>query len=115
VPNGRLAPGDVEREIAEEGRDKGAGAGGEEVYVKATGRAIERVLKIGVHFQGESDCRVRVEVGSVMAVDDIEVRNNEEDKEGEGGSNVHEELNDDEVPETRVRMLSSVTVAIGLR
>jgi ribonuclease P/MRP protein subunit POP7 len=115
VSNGRLAPEDVEREIAEQGRDKGGGAGGEEVYVKATGRAIERVLRVGVHFQGESDCTVRVEMGSVMAVDDIEVRNNEEDKEGEGGSNVHEELNDDEVPETRVRMVSSVTVAVGLR
>ncbi|KAK7189530.1 hypothetical protein DPSP01_001524 [Paraphaeosphaeria sporulosa] len=113
VSNGRLAPEDVEREIVEEGRETGEGERREEVYVKATGRAIERALRIGVHFQGESDCRVRVETGSVMAVDDIEVRQNEEEKGGEG-SKVKEEVKD-EVPETRVRMVSSVTVAVGLR
>ncbi|KAF1964819.1 hypothetical protein BU23DRAFT_546988 [Bimuria novae-zelandiae CBS 107.79] len=109
--NGRLAPNDVEREIAEAGREE-QGIGGEEVFVKATGRAIERALRIGVYFQGESDCRVRVEIGSVMAVDDIEVR------EGEGGGDKAEEVtqdNDEEIPETRIRIVSSVTVAIGLK
>ena len=88
----------MEREIAEAGREK-EGVGGEEVFVKATGRAIERALGVGVYFQGESDCRVRVEMGSVVAVDDVEV--------GEGGGE------DEDVPETRMRMVSSVTVAVG--
>lgn len=110
MSNGRLAPEDVEREIAEEGRDKGGGGSGEEVFVKATGRAIERALRIGVHFQGESDCRVRVETGSVMAVDDIEVRHDEDEKGGDDSSKINKE-----VPETRFRMVSSVTVAVGLR
>ncbi|PSN70430.1 hypothetical protein BS50DRAFT_312430 [Corynespora cassiicola Philippines] len=103
--NGRLAPADVEREIADESAHKaspGAGnaCGGEEVYVKATGRAIPRALEVGNWFQGEDDCRVRVEMGSVRAVDDVEVE--------EGG-------NEEDVPETRIRTLSCVTVAIGLK
>ena len=73
------------------------------VYLKATGRAIPRALELGVKFQGEEDCFVRVEMGSVSAVDDVEVRVPEE--VGEEG----------EVPETRIRTLSSVTVCIGLR
>ncbi|KAJ4358421.1 uncharacterized protein N0V89_003004 [Didymosphaeria variabile] len=115
APNGRLAPEDVEREIAEEGKDERGDVGGEKVYVKATGRAIERALRFGVHFQGESDCTVRVETGSVMAVDDIEIRNVEERNASGGGIEANEQLNDDDVPEMRVRMVSSVTVVIGSR
>ncbi|KAJ4293238.1 hypothetical protein N0V90_008520 [Kalmusia sp. IMI 367209] len=123
-PNGRLAAADVEREIASEGKEKegsGSGIDGEEVYVKATGRAIERALRIGVYFQGESGYRVRVETGSVMAIDDIEVKG----ESGENGAGedvqddeenvaeVNQELEDDDIPDTRIRMVSSITVAIG--
>ena len=73
------------------------------VYLKATGRAIPRALELGVKFQGEEDCVVRVEMGNVRAVDDVEVR------EGEG------QEGEEEVPETRIRTLSTVTVCIGLR
>lgn len=82
---------------------------GEEVYLKATGRAIPRALELGVKFQGEEDCRVRVEMGSVQAIDDVEVKLRAEgEREGEG------EGNEEEVPETRIRTLSTVTVCIGL-
>ena len=80
-------------------RRKG-GVGGEKVYIKATGRAIPRALGLGVEFQGEEGCVVRVEMGSVRAVDDVEVIG----KEGE----------DEDIPETRIRNVSSVTVSIGL-
>ena len=83
------------------------GVGGEEVYLKATGRAIPRALELGVKFQGEEDCRVRVEMGSVKAIDDVEVRGGDEVEGGE------EEA--DDVPETRIRTLSTVTVCIGLK
>lgn len=110
----------MEREIAEEGKKKDgiAGERGEEVYVKATGRAIERALKIGVYFQGESDCSVRVEMGSVMAVDDIEVRPDKGDQgEDDRGNELvaQEQSEDEDLPETRIRMVSSVTVAIRLK
>lgn len=106
--NGRLAPADVEREIAEQAAKKdGAVLGRESVYLKATGRAIPRALEIGVHFQGEEDCGVRVEMGSVSAIDDIEVKEpGEEKQDGD---------DEEELPETRIRTLSSVTVSIVLK
>lgn len=83
-------------------RRKG-GVEGEKVYVKATGRAIPRALGLGVEFQGEEGYVARVEMGSVRAVDDVEVVS----KEGEDGD-------EDDIPETRIRNVSSVTVSIGL-
>lgn len=75
------------------------------MYLKATGRAIPRALELGVKFQAEEDCRVRVEMGSVKAIDDVEVVAG---AEGEGSQGV------EEVPETQIRTLSTVTVCIGL-
>jgi len=108
------------------------GLGAEEVFVKATGRAIERALQIGVHFQGESDCRVRVEMGSVQAIDDIAIKRRkgrDVDKDGDQDVDMDVEgsaessgqkgkkgrkWKDEDIPETRIRTLSSITVAIGL-
>jgi ribonuclease P/MRP protein subunit POP7 len=101
----------VERGIAEEVRGKEGGQGGEMVYLKATGRAIPRALEIGVHFQGEQDCTVRVEMGSVCAVDDMEVDGKQGVEGEEGGKNGEEE----EIPETRIRSLSSVTISVELK
>jgi ribonuclease P/MRP protein subunit POP7 len=95
--SGRLRNGDVERGIADEvGRRESEG---ENVYLKATGRAIPKALELGVAFQGERGYVVRVEMGSVKAVDDVAC-------EGEG---------EEEVPETRVRSVSCVTVSIGTK
>ncbi|KAF2692046.1 hypothetical protein K458DRAFT_425875 [Lentithecium fluviatile CBS 122367] len=123
--NGKLRAADVEREIVEDAGDRD-GVGGEEVYVKATGRAIERALQVGVHFQGEDDCNVRVEMGSVQAIDDISIKR----KRGRGTAedvdidskernskkaSKGKKWKDEDIPETRIRTLSSVTVAIGLK
>lgn len=70
-------------------------------------------MRIGIHFQGESDCKVRVETGSVMAVDDIELRDVEH--EGEKTGQAKGDSSNEDVPETRVRMVSSVTVAVSLK
>ncbi|KZM19576.1 Ribonuclease P [Ascochyta rabiei] len=117
--NGRLEAKDVEASIAGAAKDKGRGhnAGGEEVFLKATGRAIPRALELGVKFQGEGDCRVRVELGSVKAIDDVEVNEGAEvDQKGTaGGEGEEEEEEEEEVPETRIRTLSTVTVCIGLK
>ncbi|KAF1833780.1 hypothetical protein BDW02DRAFT_569643 [Decorospora gaudefroyi] len=119
--NGRLEAGEVERGIAEEVRRRrlavgdaggGGGAGGEEIYLKATGRAIPRALEIGVFFQGEVDCRVGVEMGSVCAVDDVSVSS---PRDGARGEEEEEVLGEEDIPETRMRTLSSVTVSIGLK
>jgi ribonuclease P/MRP protein subunit POP7 len=47
---------------------------GEEVVVRASGRAIEQALKVGEWFkrkEGELACQVEVRTGSVQAVDDL--------------------------------------------
>lgn len=124
--NGRLEARDVEAGIVGEmsraggsnsnGGKGGIGGGGKEqggerVYLKATGRAIPRALEIGLHFQAEEDCWVKVEMGSVSAIDDIEVKN----RTATGEAEEEAEAEADDVPETRIRMLSSVTVSIGLK
>ncbi|USP82680.1 hypothetical protein yc1106_09954 [Curvularia clavata] len=107
--NGRLEAGAVEREIVGEAGRKGEqGAAEEEVYLKATGRAIPRALEIGLYFQEDGEFRVRIEMGSVVAVDDVE------DKRQAGGSE-EEGKEEEEIPETRLRTLSSVTVSIGFK
>jgi len=45
----------------------------EEVTVKATGRAIERALEVGLWFMKQEDCRVVLRTGTVGAVDDVVV------------------------------------------
>lgn len=130
----------MERAIADSSAEATNGAKEREcVYVKATGQAIQRALEIGVYFQGEKDCAVRVEMGSVKAIDDIEVNaaepgkgkgvvdddgdvdmtlNNDNDNEKEGdrgkGKKRRRAIAEEDVPETRIRTLSSITVAISL-
>jgi ribonuclease P/MRP protein subunit POP7 len=91
----------VEKGIADEMNSQKDGKGeGEKVYLKATGRAIPRALELGVQFQGEEgEYVVKVEMGSVKAVDDVEVVGEVEE----------------DVPETRMRTVSSVTVSIGTK
>lgn len=44
----------------------------EEVFVKATGRAVEKVLNVGKWFEEkETEYTVRVNTGSVLVVDDV--------------------------------------------
>lgn len=58
---------------------------GEEVVVKASGRAIERAMKVGDWFKSKEDevqCRVEVRTGNVQVVDDlIEIEEQEGTKE----------------------------------
>lgn len=59
------------------------GTNGEEVVVKASGRAIEQALKVGEWFkskEGELACKVEVRTGSLQVVDDlVEAQGEEED------------------------------------
>ncbi|KAG9241600.1 Rpp20 subunit of nuclear RNase MRP and P-domain-containing protein, partial [Calycina marina] len=71
----------------------------EEVILKGTGRAIEKVLGIAVYWQGQADVVVRVRTGSVGAVDDVVENGNDEVETGE----------------SRVRRTSCLEVGISLR
>ncbi|KAJ5989331.1 hypothetical protein N7481_004541 [Penicillium waksmanii] len=113
----------------------------EEVFVKATGRAIEKVLNVGKWFEEkESEYSVRVNTGSVLVVDDVvedeerkEKLAQKEQKQNETGKKEPEqgtaksdakkrkrqekpEASDDyELPETRTRWVKMVEVAISLK
>ena len=81
----------------------------EEVHVRATGKAIEKALGLALYFQGQDDLRVRLKTGTVGTVDDIVQE--EGDREDGGEDNGDEE----ELPESRVRMASTLEVAVSLR
>lgn len=120
------------------------GRGKESVYVKASGRAIPRALEVGNWFQGQADCAVSVQMGSVAAIDDIEVDDvvgSEKGKEGDedvdmvdadatgeerdadrkrdtSGERSKQRGHDEhveEIPESRIRTLSTVAVSIRLK
>ncbi|PNS19657.1 hypothetical protein CAC42_7501 [Sphaceloma murrayae] len=84
-------------------REKGRQDG--EVLIRGTGRAIEKVLGLGVWFGQREGYGVQVRTGSVGAVDDIvekESQEAEEDVEGEG-----------DVLSTRIRYTSTVELAVS--
>ena len=103
----------------------------EEVLLKATGKAIEKVLGLGLFFQGQEDLKVSLRTGGVGAIDDIvEVdekckrRGKQVDKKKQG---VDEDVmvgdmevdkkvdEEEELPETQIRMTGMVEVRVCLR
>ena len=84
----------------------GKGKEAEAVVLKGTNRAIEKVLELALYFQGQDDCMVRLRTGSVSVVDDIV------QEEEEGGV---EEVEGEALPESRVRKISVVEVAVTLK
>ena len=81
---------------------------GEEVVLKGTNRAIERVLAVALYFQKQPDCLVRIRTGTVAAIDDIVER---ESKKAQRRGNKP----DPELPESRIRYISCVEAAVSLR
>ncbi|KAH6677624.1 Rpp20 subunit of nuclear RNase MRP and P-domain-containing protein [Halenospora varia] len=91
----------VERDVVQQEKEDR-----EEVVLKATGKAIERLMGVAAWFiaeEGGAKYRVEVRTGSVGAVDDVVAR-------GEG-----EEEGDVEVEESRVRRVSCLEVGVRLR
>ena len=65
---------------AKEGEGTGAGAvAGEEVVLRAAGKAIQKCLELGLWFQQREEYAVRLVTGSVGAIDDIAI---EEEPDG---------------------------------
>jgi len=122
----------------EEGREKKrrvAGASGEQVLVKGTGKAVGKVMEIGVWFLQRDEFEVKIRTGSVGVVDDVEVAEGGGEHEGEDAGedkmDVDQaeagaeksgdgELKKDEkdvkaVSGARIRYLSVLEVAVSLR
>lgn len=124
----------------EEGREKKrrvAGASGEQVIVKGTGKAVGKVMELGAWFGQRGEFEVRVRTGSVGAVDDVEVVEGGGEEEEEGGGTGGDEMDVDQaegraeksggdgevekdveaeaVSGARIRYLSVLEVAVSLR
>lgn len=111
--------------------------GKEEVILKATNRAIEKALGLAVFFQGQGDCRVCLRTGTVGTVDDIlegeggrqsggkmkgkkgkKGKGKDGGREGEGRDVEMEDKEpevEEEFPETRIRKVSVLEVAITMK
>lgn len=90
--------------------------------MKATGKAIERLLHVAVWAQGQDDLRVRFETASVGAIDDVLEREdyapktNEEEVSGEFGEGGGDATTGEQVEEgSRIRRTSCLQVWIGLK
>lgn len=100
-----------------EGGGSGVGGDGpregqEVVWVKGTGRCVQRALQVASFFQGKGDVGVWLRTGSVWAVDDVVVDEDEDDR-GDGGGDVSED--EEEIPETRTRQVSVLEVGLWLK
>lgn len=78
---------------------------GDEVLVRATGRAMATLLHVAAWFGRQNDCRVSVRTMSLEAVDDVV--NDEDGAEEEGGFAADEG--------TRVRGVSCLEIGVSLR
>lgn len=121
-------------EEVRERKRRAGGVSGEEVLVKGTGKAVSKVLEVGAWFlQRDVEFVVRMKTGSVGAVDDVEVPEEEDEVEGEkmdvdqmkaGAENGEAPSNGDDggakkeveaVSGARVRYLSVLEVAVSMR
>jgi ribonuclease P/MRP protein subunit POP7 len=84
----------------------------EEVILKGTGKAIQKVLALAAWFQDQAQDELGVKVvlrtSSVGAIDDVIHTDRGEDADGEGD-------NADDADETRIRRVSCLEVGISLR
>jgi ribonuclease P/MRP protein subunit POP7 len=107
----------------------------EEIFVKATGKAIEKALNVGKWFEEkEAEYAVRVITGSVLVVDDVvedeekkeaELRKQQrqakapadgkKDSANKRKREVANESDHEELPETRTRWIKKVEVAISFK
>ncbi|KAI5292783.1 hypothetical protein KEM55_007509 [Ascosphaera atra] len=79
---------DMSKKVGEKQRIKQLAEASEElakepVYIKATGRAIEKAVNMGKWFEEKDDYAVEMKPGSVLVVDDIVPREGSEHQEAQ--------------------------------
>jgi len=102
----------------------------EAVYIRATGRAIEKCLNLALYFQNQQDCRVELKTGTVGTVDDIvEAASSATDPDAPplpSDDQSHHDMQDESqchvqspettaVPEIQVRKASFLEAAVWLK
>lgn len=87
----------------------------EDVMISGTGKAIAKVLGIAAWLQDHAEqegVKVRLETGSTITVDDIDVEEVEEEGEEAQGMEVDAKKDEEEVPESRLRTVSVLHVKV---
>lgn len=91
----------------------------ESVTIKATGRSIEKAMELALFFQQKEECRVRLETGTLDAIDDLVEDTNAVSQGTEvnekSDKTAEEDDEQDQVPETRIRHTSMLEVHVSLR
>ncbi|KAI4717043.1 hypothetical protein E4T48_06738 [Aureobasidium sp. EXF-10727] len=80
----------------------------DEIILKATGKAIAKALSLALWFQQRIEYNVRIETGTVGAIDDIVPL--EDSPEGDD-QNMKD--GEDDVPESRIRYASTIQVFVS--
>lgn len=135
----------IAKEVEKKKKKKGLGSEREEVVLKGTGKAIGKVMELGLWFQQrDAEYHVRLNTGSVCAVEDVQYEE-EAEKHASAGAEVTEDVaqaassyeikqavakpmskvmkreeheienGKKEISETRIRQLSVLEVYISLR
>jgi ribonuclease P/MRP protein subunit POP7 len=98
---------DIERVAAIMAEDK---HDRDEIILKATGKAIAKALSLGVWFEEKGEYSVRIETGTVGAIDDIVAPEDggaeDEDKDMKEGA-------DEGIPESRIRYASTIKIFVS--
>ncbi|KEQ72485.1 hypothetical protein M436DRAFT_15678, partial [Aureobasidium namibiae CBS 147.97] len=82
----------------------------DEVILKATGKAIAKALSLGVWFQQRAEYAVRIETGTVGAIDDIVPS---EDAAGEEEDQKMKDDGQEDIPESRIRFASTIQIFVS--
>jgi len=82
----------------------------DEVILKATGKAIAKALSLGVWFQQREEYTVRIETGTVGAIDDIVPP---EDAAGEEEDQKMKDEAEGDIPESRIRFASTIQIFVS--
>ena len=74
---------------------------GEEIMLRATGKAIEKLLGIALFFSGQEDVKIGLKTGTVSVVDDIVEKDENAEQDVKG-----------DIPETQIRRTSMLEVGV---
>ncbi|KAI5204941.1 hypothetical protein AUEXF2481DRAFT_5030 [Aureobasidium subglaciale EXF-2481] len=76
----------------------------DEIVLKGTGKAIAKALSLALWFQQRSEYNVRIETGTVGAIDDIVPPEDEDEAMKDG---------EEDIPESRIRYASTVQIFVS--
>jgi ribonuclease P/MRP protein subunit POP7 len=98
---------DIERVAAIMAEDK---HDRDEIILKATGKAIAKALSLGLWFEEKEEYSVRIETGTVGAIDDIVAP---EDGGAEDEDEAMKDGAEEDIPKSRIRYASTIQIFVS--